>query len=229
MTNTDHQVEATRFFDHWLRRWCDLSLIARFMSLTAIVVSAGMLLIGQWVTNRIAQGVIQTSAAVAAHYTDTFIEPNVQELKFHANLSPTSQKTLDSLLLPQVVGKPIIGFRIWNGDTIVYSDRKDLIGRTFSPSVSRARAWAGNIEASFASLEHSDHAPAGMTIGPVLEIYAPVREAGTGRVLALAETYEIAAELDSDLQRAKIGSWLIVGTRDARDVVAAVFRRSCWQ
>ena len=193
------------------RRWFACSLLTKFMLLSAIGTVAVMAMVGQWVANRISHGVVQSSAAVSALYTDTFVQPHVQELRNSSRLDPESERTLDKLLLPQVVGKPIIGFRIWHGDTIIYSDRRELIGRSFPPSISRQQAWSGLIHAEYADVHGSDHAAPDMTPGPMLEIYAPVRENGSGRVIALAETYERANALQTELQYARFGSWLLVG------------------
>ena len=45
---------------------------------------------------------------------------------------------------------------------------------------------------------------------PLLEIYSPIREIGTGRVIAVAEFYEIATQLKSDLFWARSMSWAAV-------------------
>ena len=45
---------------------------------------------------------------------------------------------------------------------------------------------------------------------PLLEIYSPIREAWSGRVIAVAEFYEIASELEEELFQARLISWLVV-------------------
>ena len=47
---------------------------------------------------------------------------------------------------------------------------------------------------------------------PLLEIYAPIRELNTGRVIAVGEFYEVAAQLQMDLVRARRLAWVTVGT-----------------
>lgn len=193
------------------QRWASLSLLAQFMALTAVATLAVMGLVAHWVANRIAHGVVQAQAAVAAHYTDTFIEPYVQDLKFANHLSEANQRILDNLLQPQIVGKSIVGFRIWKGDTIVYSDRKDLIGRSFPSSPLRQRAWEGQIGVEYGALTGSEHDGVDASSVPMLEIYAPVHATGSSHVIALAETYEHSAALESELSRSRIGTWLLVG------------------
>ena len=131
-------------------------------------------------------------------------------LAFQSRLTPQNEQELDALLLPQAVGQPVVGFRIWKGDTIVYGDRRELNGRTFPPSSLRQRAWSGHVAAKYGHLDDPDHAPLGAANLPILEIYAPVRETGTNRIIALAETYQIAHALPDEIAKARIGSWIIV-------------------
>ncbi|NIO41684.1 MAG: sensor histidine kinase, partial [Burkholderiales bacterium] len=44
---------------------------------------------------------------------------------------------------------------------------------------------------------------------PLLEIYSPVREHGSDRIIAVAEFYKDAAELEANLFTSQIESWLM--------------------
>jgi signal transduction histidine kinase len=46
---------------------------------------------------------------------------------------------------------------------------------------------------------------------PVLEVYAPLREQGTGRIIAAAETYEIANDLRREMFVSQLMTWLAIG------------------
>ncbi len=186
-----------------------MSLLGQFAIATTVILLLGMLTIGYWVTHRISDGVISSHGAAAALYSDSFIEPLVQELATTDRLSSQNQRALDSLFLPQAVGQPVMGFRIWKGDTIVYCDRPELIGKTLPPKAIRQRAWKGHV-----SVEYNDVEPElGLRVpaqGAMLEIYAPVRQTGTEHIIALAETYQLAPTLEADLAAARLGSWLVV-------------------
>jgi signal transduction histidine kinase len=198
-------------------RWSRIDLWLQFTIATSAVLIAGMVIIGQWITERITEGLINTNAAAAALYIDSFVEPHVQELKTHSTLSPESQVQLDSLLVPSVNGELIVGFRIWKGDTIVYSNERELIGRSFPSTPLRERAWAGHLAADLNFQYDPEHArlrlPRPVSQGlrrPVLEIYAPVRETGTNRIIALAETYQVIPTLSEELEGARLGNWIVV-------------------
>ncbi|MDX2159554.1 MAG: histidine kinase [Hyphomicrobiaceae bacterium] len=190
--------------------WSGLSLTAQFAIATTCNLVIGMLLIGNWVTERISDGVVHTHAAAVALYTDSVIEPLVQELASEASLRPASQEALRALLKPRVTDPALVGFRIWKDDTIVFSDRAELIGKSLPPSVRRTRGMAGSVAAEYGHPE-PEHLPPEVQGQPILEIYAPVRETGSRRIIALAETYQLAPTLREDLSRARLDSVLLVG------------------
>lgn len=189
--------------------WAWQNLTLQFALTTSAILLAGMLVIGNWVTHRISDGVVHTHASSAAHYADHAIEPLVQELDTGSRLSPEAQAKLDGLLRPATVGPQIVGFRIWKDDTIVYSDRRELIGQTEPASPRRALAWGGKVAAEFGTIE-PEHGPAEAVGQPLLEIYAPVRNSATGRIIALAEVYQLAPTLQDELAQAQVGSWVVV-------------------
>jgi signal transduction histidine kinase len=46
---------------------------------------------------------------------------------------------------------------------------------------------------------------------PVLEVYAPVRQKGTGRIIAIAETYELAVLLTNEVWTDQLTTWASAG------------------
>jgi signal transduction histidine kinase len=204
------QLRLADLADIIRRRWTQLTLAVQFAAVTSTILVVGMLSIGNWVTGRISDGVVHANAVAAALYTESFVAARVQELRSRPELSPETRKELDRLLIPQVIGKPLVGFRIWKRDTVVYSDRPEMVGLTFPPSQLRQRAWEGKIVAEYGHLDDPHYAPAGTANHPILEIYAPVREIGTKNIIALAEAYEIMPSLPDELASARIGSWIVV-------------------
>jgi signal transduction histidine kinase len=83
---------------------------------------------------------------------------------------------------------------------------------TFGTTPNLKRAWAGEVTAEFDALEHEEDAAERAAGIPLLEMYSPIRENGTGRIIAVAEFYETAEALKSNLFWANLKSWLVVGT-----------------
>lgn len=194
------------------RWWASKSLVQQFAWLSSMVVIAGMLVIGSWVANQIEKTVTQNTASSTALYMDSIFAPHLQELSLQKSLSKENERALDRLLQESDLGKTISSVKVWKeGGLIAYSSRKSIIGEVYSPTNSLKQAWSGSIQAEFDSLENEEDAHERAAGIPLLEIYSPIREKGTGRVIAVAEFYAHAQTLKADLFKAKGKTWLVVG------------------
>jgi len=193
-------------------RWHSISLAHQFALVGALVLLFGMVVIGVWVTRQIEDGVTRNTAASTALYMSSFIEPVVQELAERNTLSAEREAELDALRENTPLGQRVVSFKIWKEKGLIaYSSRKAIVGRTFETTENLRRAWAGQIAAEFDSLVDEEDALERAQGRPLLEMYAPMRERGTGRVIAVAEFYETADALNANLFQAKMESWLVVG------------------
>lgn len=193
-------------------RWRRQSLAGQFALAGSVVLLSGMIVIGVWVTRQIEDGVTRNTAASTALYMDSFVEPLLQELAEGTTISPQAEKELDGLLEHTSLGRRIVSFKVWKEDgLIVYSSRKSIVGQTFSTTPNLERAWTGEVTAEFDRLEDDEDAMERAAGLPLLEMYSPVRENRTGRIIAVAEFYETAAALKTNLFWANLKSWLVVG------------------
>jgi signal transduction histidine kinase len=140
-------------------------------------------------------------------YMDSFVATYVQELATRDAFTNEARAKLETLLSPASTLRPIVAFRIWKGDTVAFSNESGLIGKTFSRSKARQRALDGHIGVDFELPDGDDDEQVRALRLPILEVYAPVREKGTGRIIALAETYEIAIGLASDVWINQVIIW----------------------
>ena len=170
-------------------------------SLTAHV----CLTVGRYIEELLANKV----AASSALYMDSFVEPLVQDLATTAMLSPESRQALEAVMAPATIGRPIVSFRIWASDRIAFSSRGDLIGRRFPPTAARNDALAGHVVARF-GLDGEDDDDDRALAAPVLEVYAPIRQRGTNRIIALAETTELAMNLSQEIRAAQYASYAAI-------------------
>jgi signal transduction histidine kinase len=188
------------------------TLTAQFLITGSVVLLMGMLAIGFWVTKKIEDGVTRNTAAATALYMESFVAPRVQELARVNRVSPETQRVLDNLLHANELGRRIVSFKIWKeGGLIAYSSHASIIGTTYPVTPELQKAWKGEVSAEFGGLDDEEDAPERAANRPLLEIYSPVRETNTGRIMAVAEFYETADELEQNLFMAKLQSWLVVG------------------
>jgi signal transduction histidine kinase len=194
-------------------RWKALSLCRRFMITAAIVIAIGMTVLGAWVSDRIAHGVIHASATNAALYLTSFLEPHVQELATGDALSEPARQQIEATFRRIIGQSKVIGIKIWaRGGRLAYSSDGLRTGGTFPESEALRQAWAGSIEAEYDELSGAESEMERRLGLPLLEVYTPMRETATNEVVAVAEIYEIADRLSRDLRASYLQSVLVVGS-----------------
>jgi len=193
--------------------WRRLTLPRQFLLAGAVVMTAAMLLVGFWVSSRIEQAVVQNSATTAALFMESFVSPLSQDLAQSDALSEPAERALTEIFEGTALGERVVSYKIWKpGGLIVHASDPSLIGRAFEPSDDQQMAWAGRIAASYENLtDLEDEAEAALKI-PLLEVYSPIREVWTGRVIAVAEFYERVGILDEEISDARTKSWYVVGS-----------------
>lgn len=191
--------------------WNRLSLAWRFAIVSFVVLLCGMLLIGWWVSNEIQRGVVQNTATATALYMNSFVAPEIAELEHRAELAAETQAALTRLHRGTPLAERIVSFKIWGRDGLVlYSSRPGIAGRRFPVTDDLEQAWQGKVTADFSDLEDEEDTMERPFGRRLLEIYSPVRAKGGDRVIAVAEFYATVSDLEQDLFRTRLLSWLVV-------------------
>lgn len=195
------------------RRWRDWSLATQFAAAGGVVMLIAMLLVGRWVSTRIEDAVVRNTANATAQYMESFISPLSQDLAKSDTLSPGAKRAMDEVFNNTPLGKRVVSFKIWKGDgLVVEASDESIIGKRFEVDEDLAKAWSGQVTASFAPPTDVESAAEQKLGVPLLEIYSPIREVWSGRVIGVAEFYEAGTELGAELADVKRKSWLAVGT-----------------
>ncbi|MBY5819549.1 sensor histidine kinase [Rhizobium leguminosarum] len=193
---------------NWLRRWNARSLASQFFIAGGLISIAAMFVVGFFVSHLIEETVIHNSGAATALYVDSVIAPLLPNMQTESLLDEASAQALDETLGQGALGKRLVSFKLWRSDgTILYSNEKELVGRTFAVSDKLQRAFAGSLVARYqiASDPESDKERA---LGkPLMEIYNPVLQPWSGQAVAVLEFYETAEGLGDSLAHARLRSW----------------------
>jgi len=194
-----------------LQRLRTQPLVLQFLMAGAAVMLAAMLVIGTWITARIEQSVVDNTASAAALYLGSFVAPISQELAANETLSEPATRALQESFAASGMGRRIVSFRIWKpGSRIIYATDLALVGQRFDPTEELRAAWSGRVSGSFATAAERAALPGAPPDTPLLHVHAPLREVWSGRIIAVAEFYEVATELRHDLANARLMSWLLV-------------------
>ena len=169
------------------------------------------LLVGFWVTARIEETVVRNSANASALFMESFIAPLSQDLANQRRMSRYARREFESLFRDTALGERVISYKIWaRGGRIAEASDPDLVDRIFEPDDKLKLAWSGKVGAEFEELGGEESAAERKLGLPLLEVYTPIREQLSGRVIAVAEFYEINEQLAADLADARLNSWLAV-------------------
>lgn len=192
------------------REW---SLATQFAAAGGVVMAIAMVVVGSWVSSRIEEGVVHNTASATAQYMESFISPLSQDLAKSDTLSPGAKRALDEIFTNTSIGARVKAFKIWKADgLVVESSDPALVGQRFPESASLHQAWQGEVVAKFDKLSTIEDAnPSAMGI-PMLEVYSPIREVWSGRIIGVAEFYETAVDLSNDLAAVRKRSWLTVAS-----------------
>ncbi|NEY90371.1 sensor histidine kinase [Tabrizicola oligotrophica] len=198
--------------DLWRRKgWEGLSLARQFALAGGVVMLAATLLVGWFVSGRIEEVVVRNTANATALYMESFVAPLTQDLARSERLTEASRRSIGALLAGTALGRRVVSFKIWRtGGLLVDASNTALVGHTFPPTENLKLAWSGEVRADFEDTGDPEDAHENALGVPLLEIYSPIRDIETGRVIAVAEFYEVATQLKTDLARARLASWATV-------------------
>ena len=172
-----------------------------------------MLLIGAWVDGDRKKIVVQNVALASARTMHSVIQGQIQDIETLRSLSPSARQVIAGLANETGLGRKILQIKIWLPDgTIIHTSTGSQIGEKPPITEELAGALAGHVMAHFSD-EHDIESLEERTFGvPLFEVYAPMYKSGTSKVLAVAEFYEDASDLQREFDIARKQSWLIVGT-----------------
>jgi signal transduction histidine kinase len=217
-------LEAIRIVDWRVR---NLSLAQQYLVASFLVLVANMLVIGWWIGQQIEQGVLHRTAAATALYVDSFIEPLLQPLAQATDLTPEERASFDHLLTDTGLGQQVVAFKIWGHGRVLYSMDESAIGKSFPPSPGLVSAWNGEVTADISDLDEEENVTERGRWNRLMEIYSPVRQSGTSRIIAVAEFYQPLDPLEGEIAETRLRSWGVVaaGTLLMYIVLAGLVQR----
>lgn len=208
------QGRAARALDrlaHPGRALREASLAQRFLLANLVILLVAGLAVGVWVGDQLERTIIDRTASVTALYVESIIEPSVASLAGGDDLTAEEKATLDGHLEASAFSDPVRSLRIWSRDgRVVYSPDPELIGRTFPVEGGLAAAWSGRLVAGMDDLSGEENAWERARWSRLLELYVPVRERGSDRIIAVAEFYLSPREIYREVDDARRTTWLVV-------------------
>lgn len=192
-------------------RFNDLSLSRQFALTGGAIMLLAMTLAGYITAPIVSKAAIENTASATALFMDNFLAPLVQELATDDILRPDNARRLDDRLRSKSFEQRFPYVEIWKeGGRVAYSTTPALIGRRFPPPPGLLMALSGKVSAQYADLRAREHVLRSLNTS-YLEIYVPIREDLSDRVIAVAEIHEITGPLEQELFQIRLYSWLAIG------------------
>jgi len=187
------------------------SLAQRFLIANLAILLVAGLVVGAWVGNQLERSIVDRTASVTALYVASIIEPTVAGLADGGELSAEAAATLDIHLDSSPLAERVRSLRLWSRDgEVIYSPDAELIGRNFPVEHNLAQAWQGQVVSGMDDLSGEENAWERARWNRLLEMYIPVRERGSDRIIAVAEFYLPPSEIDRQVNEARMSTWALV-------------------
>ena len=204
----------------------NLSHSTQFVIAAAVILGLTMFSVGNLVSESIESAAVNSAAAAGAQYMDTFLEPYVQELSRDNSLSAASIESLDRLTQSRSLKQHIVSIKIWRADgTVVFSTNKAITNQKF-PLDEITEALQGNVVTDLEEPNQDENEFERKLNLPLYEIYAPLRDSNSTKIIAVGEFYEKADGLKREINRVPTagvgGGW----RRDAGHADVAVLHRA---
>ncbi|HEF4758154.1 TPA: sensor histidine kinase [Pseudomonas putida] len=189
----------------------NLSRSTQFVIAASLIMGLTMFFVGNLVSVRIESAAVNSAAEAGAQYMDTFLEPYVQEMSRDNNLSPESIQSLDRLTQSHSLKQHIVSIKIWRADgTVLYSTNKAVTNQKF-PVDELTEALKGKVVTDLEEPNQDENEFERKLNLPLYEIYAPLRNSNSGKVIAVGEFYEKADSLKREIKRVRQEVWVVVG------------------
>jgi len=175
-----------------------------------LVASIGL---GAWVSTQVESSALGLVTQATSLYVDSIIEPHMQSLAQGQAVSGDDKRAIEAAVQASAFGQQVVAFKIWTVDgQVVFGTHPNTIGQRFPPSTELKRAVAGETVASIRPLtSDSDESPSErLSSQDMLELYRPIMQTGTQRVIAVAEFHELPDAVEADIRGSQRQVWFVI-------------------
>ena len=199
-------IERLRAFG---RPFSRRKLTTQFLAAGGCLMLVAMGVAGLLINTLVAGHTIRGEAAATALFMQSIASPLAQDLASSDELSPRSRQALDQLFDDAEFATRYPHLEIWTPEgAVAYSRTPSIIGQRFNISAGLREALQGDISARFSDITAAEHVVRGIAVRH-LEIYSPLRDHSTGRIIAVAEIHEVTEPLAQNLKILSFQTWSV--------------------
>ena len=189
-----------------MRSWFGgLRPLVRFGVLALLPVVALGAVLAHLLNTDVQQRYLDSSRTSATLLTQVGVQPLLNSQQVANGLTAAEVATIDEKLQGAALSDEVTRLKVWNrSGTIVYSDNRALIGRTFSIDDDLHDALGGTSRASVTD-GHDEENSGDNLAGPLIQVYVPLVFAGTSTPSGAFELYlpyaPVQAAIDHESQQ----------------------------
>ena len=178
---------------------------------TFVIMFLGFLVIGRWLENVVLERTLDEVVATTAHYLDHLVGVEVTGIDLSSFPSPERVTEVGAAVTAISDRAGMVGVKLWSPDNrILFSDNRAMEGLFFTGSPQKAAAWQGELAWRVTPLDDSEHYVLKQRWNRLLEIFCPIRDAATGRVVSVVEFYHSLDTLEAVLSQKRQRMWFLL-------------------
>ena len=182
-----------------------VGLLPRFALASLLAVVLLGVLLAHVLSSEIRQRALANARGSALLIDQSLVLPRLSKGTLQGRLDQRQINMLDRALKPAVDGKQVARIKVWTGQfKVVYATDHRIIGHTFPPSSELRSALAGNTASEVSDLQREENLN-DRRFGQLLEVYTPMRFAGSSAAAGAFELYlpyrPIASAIAADTLR----------------------------
>src|SRR6266511_754322 len=189
-----------------------MSLLARFTLISFLVtllIAAGLAWRLEFVLERDALSAVAQNTADQA---TNILNKSLTVADLTTAFKGERYEEIDALIHNTLLSANVVRIKIWNLDgLLVYSDDKNIMGKTFPLDVELQEAFHGEIATAISNLEAAENIAERGHYSELFEIYVPLEPADSEEILGAYEVYYDLSKLQSRLTRIRYTVWSGVG------------------
>ena len=189
-----------------------LSLLAKFSLISFSILAAIAIALALGIQRHFEKMALQQEAGNAAEQVATLLNLNLRLADMEGSLDPVRYEQIDALIRQNILSKHIVRIKIWNRNGIVvYSDKKDLVGRRFPVEEELREALDGKMAMEISNLEKEENVYERGLYSRLMEIYVPLQPIDSPQVAGAYEIYHNLSTLEPHLAEMRRFVWASIG------------------
>ena len=131
-----------------------LSLLAKFSLMSFFILAAIGIALGWGIQRHLEKVALQQEAENTIQQVSTFLNKRLKSTDFQGPFDPARLEEIEGLVRENILSPHIVRIKIWNRDgQVIYSDKKELVGRRFPIEGELKEALNGKIAMEISDLK----------------------------------------------------------------------------